>query len=47
MGFKQGDFPEAELYYTEAISLPMYQGLVDEQQDQVVQALITVLGVGV
>jgi UDP-4-amino-4,6-dideoxy-N-acetyl-beta-L-altrosamine transaminase len=47
MGFKQGDFPEAELYYTEAISLPMYQGLVDEQQDQVVQALITALGVGV
>lgn len=47
MGFKQGDFPEAELYYTEAISLPMYQGLVDEQQDQVVQELITALGVGV
>jgi UDP-4-amino-4,6-dideoxy-N-acetyl-beta-L-altrosamine transaminase len=47
MGFKQGDFPKAECYYIDAISLPMYQGLADVQQDQVVQALITALGVGV
>ena len=46
MGFKQGDFPEAELYYTEAISLPMYQGLADEQQDEVIQALVIALGKG-
>lgn len=39
MGFKTGDFPEAERYYAEAISLPMYQGLSDEQQDRVVTAL--------
>ena len=39
MGFKVGDFPEAERYYAEAISLPMYQGLSDEQQDQVIEAL--------
>ena len=43
MGFKQGDFPEAELYYTEAISLPMYQGLTDPQQDEVVRVLESVL----
>jgi UDP-4-amino-4,6-dideoxy-N-acetyl-beta-L-altrosamine transaminase len=43
MGFKRGDFPEAERYYTEAISLPMYQGLTNEQQDEVVHALAIVL----
>ena len=39
MGFKRGDFPESEKYYQEAISLPMYQTLTDEQQIQVVSAL--------
>lgn len=39
MGFKRCDFPESEKYYQEAISLPMYQTLTDEQQKQVVSAL--------
>lgn len=39
MGFKQGDYPQAEQYYREAISLPMYQGLTDQQQDEVVRVL--------
>ena len=39
MGFQQGDYPQAELYYSEAISLPMYQGLTDEQQSEVVTQL--------
>jgi len=43
MGFKHGDFPEAEHYYSEAISLPMYQGLTDEQQNEVVRVLDAVL----
>lgn len=43
MGFNQGDFPQAELYYAEAISLPMYQTLSDLQQDQVVSVLQKVL----
>lgn len=43
MGFKQGDFPQAESYYAEAISLPMYQTLSDAQQDQVVSVLQKVL----
>ncbi len=47
MGFQPAEFPEAMRYYSEAISLPMYQGLADEQQDEVVQVLITALGVGV
>ncbi len=38
-GFKQGDYPEAERYYAEAISLPMYAALQDSEQDQVVAAL--------
>ncbi|MFS2122316.1 UDP-4-amino-4,6-dideoxy-N-acetyl-beta-L-altrosamine transaminase [Pseudomonas sp. Pseusp97] len=39
LGFKQGDYPQAEQYYREAISLPMYPTLGDTQQDQVVAAL--------
>ena len=43
MGFKLGDFAEAERYYAEAISLPMYQTLTELQQDKVVQVLREVL----
>lgn len=39
MGFSLGDYPQAERYYAEAISLPMYQSLSDSQQDQVVVAI--------
>lgn len=39
MGFKAGDFPEAERYYAEAISLPMYPTMTTAQQDQVITAL--------
>jgi UDP-4-amino-4,6-dideoxy-N-acetyl-beta-L-altrosamine transaminase len=39
MGFGAGSFPEAERYYAEAISLPMYPTLHEEQQDLVVEAL--------
>ena len=38
-GFRDGDFPEAERYYAEAISLPMYAILSLDQQDEVVAAL--------
>ena len=43
MGFKMGDYPEAERYYAEAISLPMYQTLTYKQQDRVVEVLRDVL----
>lgn len=43
MGFNPGDFPKAEDYYREAISLPLYPGLSDSAQDRVVQALRKVL----
>lgn len=39
MGFKTGDFPEAERYYAEAISLPMFQTMTEQQQDAVVAAV--------
>jgi UDP-4-amino-4,6-dideoxy-N-acetyl-beta-L-altrosamine transaminase len=39
VGFKAGYCPEAEHYYAEAISLPMYSGLTELQQDIVVGAL--------
>ncbi|MDR7866318.1 MAG: UDP-4-amino-4,6-dideoxy-N-acetyl-beta-L-altrosamine transaminase [Sporomusaceae bacterium] len=43
LGFRAGDFPAAERYYAEAISLPMYFGLSDEQQDYVAATLAKVL----
>lgn len=39
LGFKSGDFPNAEDYYREAISLPLYAGLTEQQQDRVVTTL--------
>ncbi|WP_406667101.1 UDP-4-amino-4,6-dideoxy-N-acetyl-beta-L-altrosamine transaminase [Gallaecimonas sp. GXIMD1310] len=44
MGFKSGDYPNAERYYSEAISLPMFHAMTFEQQEQVVEALTAVLG---
>lgn len=42
-GFAQGDYPNAERYYQEAISLPMFHTMTEAQQDRVVDALATVL----
>jgi UDP-4-amino-4,6-dideoxy-N-acetyl-beta-L-altrosamine transaminase len=39
LGFAEGDFPQAERYYAEAISLPLYPLLSDEQQDYVVEQM--------
>lgn len=43
MGFKFGDFPEAEKYYKEAISIPIFHGLKNDQQDKVIKAIAEVL----
>ncbi len=43
MGFKAGYCPEAEEYYKEIVSIPIYPGLTQEQQDLVVQALFNTL----
>ncbi|AQG99880.1 UDP-4-amino-4,6-dideoxy-N-acetyl-beta-L-altrosamine transaminase [Burkholderia sp. KK1] len=38
-GFRPGDYPQAERYYGEAISLPLYATMTDAQHDEVVDAL--------
>ncbi|MBE0471554.1 MAG: UDP-4-amino-4,6-dideoxy-N-acetyl-beta-L-altrosamine transaminase [Methyloprofundus sp.] len=42
-GFKPGDFPNAEAYYRHVISIPMFQGLSFDMQDQVVNIIKKVL----
>jgi dTDP-4-amino-4,6-dideoxygalactose transaminase len=44
MGFEAGHCPQAEQYHREAISLPMYAALADEQQSEVVHALARAVG---
>lgn len=39
MGFKFGDYPEAEKYYQEAISIPMHPSLTLEEQEFVVRSI--------
>lgn len=43
MGFSDGDFPESERYYQEAISLPMFHGMTEEQQNTVVRVVTEIL----
>jgi dTDP-4-amino-4,6-dideoxygalactose transaminase len=43
MGFKQGDFPNAESYYSRAMSLPIFNTMTDFQQNKVITALSEVL----
>src|SRR5690606_7679133 len=39
LGFEAGTFPQAERYYAEAISLPMFPTLTEQQQDEVIATL--------
>ncbi|QTH71056.1 UDP-4-amino-4,6-dideoxy-N-acetyl-beta-L-altrosamine transaminase [Pseudoalteromonas xiamenensis] len=39
LGFKKGDYPNAELYYQQAITLPLYPELTMKQQTHVISAL--------
>jgi len=43
LGFDPADWPEAELYYSEAITLPLYPGLSDAEHDAVISAVARVL----
>lgn len=43
LGFGDGDFPEAEAYYREAITLPLYAGLSVDDQNRVINALREIL----
>ena len=44
MGFEFGAFPEAELYYTQAISLPLFPLMTDVDQNVVISAVQASLG---
>ena len=39
MGFKEGDFPQAENYYASAISIPLFYRMTDQEQLQIVEQL--------
>ena len=43
MGFSEGDFPEAERYYSEAISLPLFPGMSEDEHTYVIRTLKEVL----
>jgi UDP-4-amino-4,6-dideoxy-N-acetyl-beta-L-altrosamine transaminase len=45
LGFVKGMFPESERYYEEAITLPMFPAMTDEDVVRVKNALITATGV--
>lgn len=39
LGFKAGDFPQAETFYAEGLSIPLYQDFQYEEQDAFIQTL--------
>ncbi|HHR6142244.1 TPA: UDP-4-amino-4,6-dideoxy-N-acetyl-beta-L-altrosamine transaminase [Providencia alcalifaciens] len=43
MGFNLGDYPEAEKYYSEAISLPLFHTMTESQQNFVVEKLSQII----
>ena len=43
MGFVPGQFPAAERYYTQAISVPLYAGMSDAQQERVIDEMANAL----
>lgn len=43
LGFKLGDFPNAEKYYSRALSIPLFPSMSEEQQIKVVDTLKMVL----
>jgi UDP-4-amino-4,6-dideoxy-N-acetyl-beta-L-altrosamine transaminase len=40
LGFKAGDFPQAEIYYSQAISLPLYPDLSDTEHDYIARCMV-------
>ena len=42
LGSKKGDYPKSEAYYAKCISLPMYPTLTDEEQEFVIQEVISI-----
>lgn len=44
LGFRKGDFPLAEVYYSTCLSLPMYPTLSADQQEFVIHSIIEFFG---
>jgi UDP-4-amino-4,6-dideoxy-N-acetyl-beta-L-altrosamine transaminase len=42
-GFRPGDFPRAEAYYASALTLPLFSGMSDAQQERVAESLRALL----
>lgn len=42
LGFRRGDFPQAERYYARALSLPLFPAMTEAQQSRVVDVLRSV-----
>ena len=43
LGFKTGDFPHAEQFYQQALTLPLFPSMTESEQNQVINALRQVL----
>jgi UDP-4-amino-4,6-dideoxy-N-acetyl-beta-L-altrosamine transaminase len=43
MGFESGDFPNAEQYYLNAISIPLYPDLTEENQNYIIESVKSLL----
>lgn len=43
LGFRAGHCPEAERYYSEALSIPIYPALTEQQQDYIVETMNSIL----
>ena len=39
LGYKKGDFPITEQYASQVLSLPMYNGMTEEEQSYVIDAI--------
>jgi hypothetical protein len=40
LGWKKGDFPVAEAYYRQCLSIPLYPSLTDAEQDFVIEKIL-------
>jgi len=43
LGYKISDYPETQAYYKQALSIPIYFSMTDEEQTQVLKALLEVV----
>ncbi len=44
LGFRRGLCPNAEQFYAEEVSLPMFPGLTDDDHDRVIETLLGIIG---